>query len=89
MMAPAFAQTQGQAAPAAEAPSYVEQVLAKKGDAAIDPVLGANYRIPALAHVGDGVVLACKSSWQKKSGRSRTGPTKMCTSQASNALAVR
>ena len=58
MMAPAFAGDQDAVAQAAAAPSYVEQVLAKNGDAAIDPVLGANYRIPALADLGNGVVLA-------------------------------
>lgn len=55
MMAPAMAE--GEAAPTV-AGSYAEQVLAKNGDNAIDPVLGANYRIPALAHLGDGIVLA-------------------------------
>lgn len=54
MMAPATAE---EAAPSAP-PSYSEQVLAKNGDNAIDPVLGANYRIPALVNLGDGVVLA-------------------------------
>ncbi|ALV46586.1 hypothetical protein MB46_14870 [Arthrobacter alpinus] len=55
MMAPATAEVE--AAPTV-AGSYAEQVLAKNGDNAIDPVLGANYRIPALAHLGDGIVLA-------------------------------
>ena len=55
MIAPAMAE--GQAAPAVEG-SYAEQVLARNGDNAIDPVLGANYRIPALAHLGNGIVLA-------------------------------
>ncbi len=53
MVAPAVATIE----PAAAA-SYDEQVLAKNGDNAIDPVLGRYYRIPALAHLGDGVVLA-------------------------------
>lgn len=56
MIAPAVAV--GETVPPAAAGSYTEQVLAKNGDNAIDPVLGANYRIPALAHLGDGVVLA-------------------------------
>ncbi|MFC8304312.1 exo-alpha-sialidase [Specibacter sp. NPDC057265] len=56
MTAPA--QAESGAVPASEAGNYAEQVLAKNGDNAIDPVLGANYRIPALAHLGDGVVLA-------------------------------
>ncbi|ALE04399.1 hypothetical protein AL755_01530 (plasmid) [Arthrobacter sp. ERGS1:01] len=51
-MAPAFAQD------AAPAPSYTEQVLAQNGDNAIDPVLGKYYRIPALADLGNGVLLA-------------------------------
>ncbi len=49
------------AEPAAEpapAPSYAEQVLASNGDNGIDPVLGKYYRIPALANLGNGVVLA-------------------------------
>ena len=53
MITPAFAD-----AHSAPAPSYEQQVLAERGDAAIDPVLGANYRIPALAYLGDGIVLA-------------------------------
>lgn len=52
MMAPAIADE------ASNAPSYSEHVLAKNGDNAIDPVLGKNYRIPALADLGGGVVLA-------------------------------
>jgi sialidase-1 len=51
-MTPAFA------VDAAPAPSYSEQVLASNGDNAIDPVLGKYYRIPALADLGNGVVLA-------------------------------
>ncbi|WP_104109957.1 exo-alpha-sialidase [Arthrobacter sp. N199823] len=54
MLAPAIAQ----AAPASETPSYEQQVLAKNGDNAIDPVLGKSYRIPALADMGNGVLLA-------------------------------
>lgn len=54
-LAPAVAQ---ETTPAAVAPSYTEQVLAKAGDNAIDPVLGRYYRIPALADLGNGVVLA-------------------------------
>ncbi|MEV8145488.1 sialidase family protein [Specibacter sp. NPDC078709] len=54
MVAPAVAE----GVQAADSPSYGEQVLAKSGDNAIDPVLGRYYRIPALAHLGDGVVLA-------------------------------
>ena len=57
MIAPAVADPQN-ASPAAVEGSYAEQVLAKNGDNAIDPVLGANYRIPALAHLGNGIVLA-------------------------------
>ncbi|MBP2412991.1 sialidase-1 [Arthrobacter stackebrandtii] len=53
LAAPAIADVQPSAAA-----SYEEQVLAKNGDNAIDPVLGRYYRIPALAHLGDGVVLA-------------------------------
>lgn len=56
MVAPAVADVQ--AGPAAASGSYGEQVLAMNGDNAIDPVLGANYRIPALAYLGDGIVLA-------------------------------
>jgi sialidase-1 len=37
---------------------YSSQVLAFDGDNGIDPVLGKTYRIPALAYLGDGVVLA-------------------------------
>ena len=44
--------------PTAPSPSYAEQVLASNGDNAIDPVLGKFYRIPALADLGNGVVLA-------------------------------
>ncbi|MFQ4147866.1 discoidin domain-containing protein [Arthrobacter sp. LAPM80] len=57
MMAPAFAQDQAPA-PLAAAGSYAEQVLAKSGDNAIDASLGRYYRIPALADLGGGVVLA-------------------------------
>lgn len=46
------------AAVPAAAPSYAEQVLASNGDNAIDPVLGRYYRIPALADLGNGVLLA-------------------------------
>ncbi|MGO4383554.1 exo-alpha-sialidase [Specibacter sp. RAF43] len=42
----------------AQAASYTEQVLARNGDNAIDPVLGRYYRIPALADLGEGVLLA-------------------------------
>jgi len=39
-------------------PSYTEQVLARAGDGAIDPVLGRFYRIPALLDLGGGIILA-------------------------------
>lgn len=57
MMAPAFAQ---EATPAADAqaPLYTEQPLAERGDNALDATLAPSYRIPALADLGDGVVLA-------------------------------
>jgi sialidase-1 len=55
LLAPAVAQEQ---ALSTSAPSYSEQVLASNGDNAIDPVLGKNYRIPALADLGNGVLLA-------------------------------
>ncbi len=58
MIAPAVAAPLEAPAPTAEAPSYGEQVLAKNGDNAIDPILGKFYRIPALANLGNGVVLA-------------------------------
>lgn len=54
MMSPAFAEDP--VSPAA-AGSYAEQVLAKSGDKAIVPNQ-AFYRIPALADLGGGVILA-------------------------------
>lgn len=57
MMAPAFAQ---EATPSADVqtPFYTEQPLAEQGDNALDATLAPRYRIPALADLGDGVVLA-------------------------------
>lgn len=56
-LAPATAAETPTPAAAASA-SYTEQVLAKSGDNGIDPELGRYYRIPALADLGNGVVLA-------------------------------
>lgn len=58
MASPALATVPATAQAPASAPSYSEQVLASNGDNAIDPVLGKYYRIPALADLGNGVVLA-------------------------------
>lgn len=58
MMGPVFSLATAGQASAADAGSYVEQVLARNGDNAIDPSLGRFYRIPALADFGGGVVLA-------------------------------
>ena len=58
MMGPAFSLATAGQAVAADAGSYVEQVLARNGDNAIDPDLGRYYRIPALVDLGGGVVLA-------------------------------
>ncbi|MBP2412992.1 sialidase-1 [Arthrobacter stackebrandtii] len=54
MVGPAFAET---AEPLATGGSYSEQVLAKPGDKATDPVQNW-YRIPALVDLGGGVILA-------------------------------
>ncbi|WP_427004240.1 exo-alpha-sialidase [Pseudarthrobacter sp. H2] len=40
------------------APSYAEQALAANGDSAISSTLAPFYRIPALADLGNGVLLA-------------------------------
>ena len=56
MLAPALALTTAPRAAAAEA-SYTQQVLARPGDNATVPSQ-AWYRIPALADLGGGVILA-------------------------------
>lgn len=58
MVSPALATVPAAPDAAAPAPNYAEQVLASNGDNAIDPVLGRYYRIPALADLGNGVLLA-------------------------------
>ncbi len=54
MVGPAFAED---AAPLEASGSYTEQVLARPGDKATDPVQNW-YRIPALVDLGGGVILA-------------------------------
>ncbi|MFT2816673.1 exo-alpha-sialidase [Leifsonia sp. A12D58] len=50
--------TPAQAAETPVAPSYTEQALATSGDNALSASLAPYYRIPALADLGNGVLLA-------------------------------
>ncbi|WP_218713762.1 exo-alpha-sialidase [Arthrobacter sp. BF1] len=60
MMGPALAQEQAPAAETSvtEAPSFINQPLAVRGDNAISSTLAPSYRIPALVDLGGGVILA-------------------------------
>ena len=58
MVTPAQAAETATAPATTTAPSYTEQALATSGDNALSASLAPYYRIPALADLGNGVVLA-------------------------------